>query len=510
MRLKYVYISDYKNLKNFELNFESDSFLDVFVGKNGSGKSNLFEAIIKIFHHLYEDTEETANPNFNYKLIYDIDRKSINISWEKNKKEEYELKIDGKDRKKMGETPLPDNLIIYYSGHNEAVTELIENYKIDFKSKIKKADFEESRKLIGVGAENKRLLLSVLLLLPPNNPAKNYVCNRLGIVKEAKEIRLTLKRPDYATKKDVYNVDRFDESTAYWKAEGNTKAFLDLLEECLSIDGSSPARAEGLLPVDDKYINYYDIAKIREKFSDYSAQDFFRQLDNLETIGMLEDINLLYNDANGIPDEIIPHFSDGQFQSVYIYSIAEIFKDRNCITLLDEPDAFLHPEWQFDFLKQVFDISKTATKNNHILMCSHSASTLCNVEEKNINLFTIKNSDVVCERKTKKEIINELSNSIIQYSEDESKLLINNVIRTSIKPILFVEGITDVDILNTAYKKLYPDEDMPILVQDAFDIGFIKILMSRDELFVNYPDKWFFSLLDFYKAYEDWSDLGGN
>ncbi|MGD9639399.1 MAG: ATP-binding protein, partial [Alphaproteobacteria bacterium] len=101
-------------------------------------------------------------------------------------------------------------------------------------------------------------------------------------------------------------------------------------------------------------------------------------------------------------------------------------------------------------------------------------------------------------------------NRIIQYSEDESKLLINYVIRTSIKPILFVEGISDVDILKTAYKKLYPDEDMPILVQDAFDRGFIKILMSRDELFVNYPDKWFFSLFDFDKAYEDWRDLGGN
>ena len=34
-------------------------------------------------------------------------------------------------------------------------------------------------------------------------------------------------------------------------------------------------------------------------------------------------------------------FSDGQFQLVYIYAIVERFKDRNCLTLLDEPDAFL-------------------------------------------------------------------------------------------------------------------------------------------------------------------------
>lgn len=54
MRLKSVSISKYKNLKDFTLNFDSDSFMDVFVGKNGSGKSNLFEALIEIFRHLHK------------------------------------------------------------------------------------------------------------------------------------------------------------------------------------------------------------------------------------------------------------------------------------------------------------------------------------------------------------------------------------------------------------------------------------------------------------------------
>jgi recombinational DNA repair ATPase RecF len=54
MRLKSVYISQYKNLKDFTLEFDSNSFIDVFVGKNGTGKSNLFEALIEIFRHLYE------------------------------------------------------------------------------------------------------------------------------------------------------------------------------------------------------------------------------------------------------------------------------------------------------------------------------------------------------------------------------------------------------------------------------------------------------------------------
>lgn len=54
MRLKSVFVSHYKNLKNFTLGFDGASFIDVFVGKNGSGKSNLFEALIEIFRHIYE------------------------------------------------------------------------------------------------------------------------------------------------------------------------------------------------------------------------------------------------------------------------------------------------------------------------------------------------------------------------------------------------------------------------------------------------------------------------
>lgn len=224
---------------------------------------------------------------------------------------------------------------------------------------------------------------------------------------------------------------------------------------------------------------------------------------------MLDATSIPIQLENGV-DATIAHFSDGQFQSVYIYSVAEIFKDINCITLLDEPDSFLHPEWQLDFLKQIFDITETASRTNHILMSSHSAATLCSLEEQRINLFKVDKSIVSCMKKSKKEVIENLSNSFIQYSEDESKLLIDNAIRSSNRPVLFVEGPSDVAILNTAYTKLYPDTDISILIQDAFDRGFIRTLLSRQEIFSAYDHKQFFALFDFDDAYKDWDRLVGD
>jgi hypothetical protein len=49
MRLKSVYIAQYKNLKDSILTFASSSFIDVFVGKKATGKSSLFEALREIF-----------------------------------------------------------------------------------------------------------------------------------------------------------------------------------------------------------------------------------------------------------------------------------------------------------------------------------------------------------------------------------------------------------------------------------------------------------------------------
>ncbi len=73
MRLKSIFISEYKNLKNLTLDFESLSFLELFVGKNGSGKSNLFEALLDMFRHIYEAKIKNRNepfaPDFAYKLV---------------------------------------------------------------------------------------------------------------------------------------------------------------------------------------------------------------------------------------------------------------------------------------------------------------------------------------------------------------------------------------------------------------------------------------------------------
>jgi hypothetical protein len=303
-----------------------------------------------------------------------------------------------------------------------------------------------------------------------------------------------------------YDIEANDESDRYWKAAGIAKQFLDGLTRCVESTPGNLTVNQGYFESDDRYVLYISIGKLQAEFRELGAQSLFRQFDNLRTLGMLSDISVPLKLVDG-SDGNIGFFSDGQFQAVYIYAIVELFKDRNCLTLLDEPDAFLHPEWQFEFLRQVLDITDTAAKNNHVLMSSHSASTITTASESQIRLIDFDGDKVTTTRASKTDIIRSLSAGLITLSETEAKLNINHILRNSRGAVLFSEGITDELILETAWSKLYPTVKCPFEIQGAFDRIFLRNLFSRDDLKITFPNRKMFALFDFDEAFDDWNGL---
>jgi predicted ATPase len=483
------------------LGFDGSSFIDVFVGKNGTGKSNLFEALIEIFRHIVEYDRDKANCDFNYRIAFEIDGKTTEIDWNFGK-----LTIDSQERKSIGNNPLPDNILIYYSGHNDTIATIVAKYEDFFRKRIKRADFNEARYFIGIGPEYKELLLTVLLMQPDTCKARKFICQKLDIKTVADELRLVLKRPDYAAD-SRFDIELNDETDRFWKPEGITKIFLDRLNLCIKTASGNLVRSEGYFAVEDRYILYFDIFRIQQEFKDFSSQELFRQFDNLKTLGMLAEITIPLQLTSGV-DATIAHFSDGQFQSVYIYSIVELFKDRNCITLLDEPDSFLHPEWQFDFLEQVFEITDTAAKNNHVLMSSHSAVTLIPHGKKKIKFFDIKNNQANCYDLPKAIVIKKLGDKFLKYSEKEQLLSIINTIQIEKKPVLFTEGSTDPVIIKGAWYKLY-EEEIPFIPFYAFSCTYIKQLLTDNRIHGEMGGLPVFALFDFDKAYDQWNGLNG-
>ena len=110
MRLQKLKInSRFKNLDSFEIDFSTKEGITVLIGNNGSGKSNILEAISGIFAGLYD---RKYNPTFSYELIYNKDTYKVEVKFENGI---YEFKInDVVDNLKPEH--LPSQVISSYSG----------------------------------------------------------------------------------------------------------------------------------------------------------------------------------------------------------------------------------------------------------------------------------------------------------------------------------------------------------------------------------------------------------
>ncbi|MGS0544013.1 AAA family ATPase [Pseudomonas sp. Y5-11] len=505
MRLKSVWISKFKNIENLTVSFDGESFLEIFIGRNGSGKSNFLEAVVKIFYGIFSAVDGRNEFEFECSVCYSLDGNDFKFEYKNSI-----YYINGSEVNSLKGLPLPDKILVYYSGHNRQMSEALDLYNQEFEGSFKEVNTASGRRFIGVNGDYKNMLFSVLLLQPIDNKAKIHISEKLSIEKDPNEILLCLKRPNYALNKYGKRLSKYDvvdnDDKTFWLSAGETKKFLDRLILCES-DNKSSVRAQGYLWEEDRYQLYFDISKIREEFTNFSSEDMFLAFDRLKAIGMLESISIPLT-ISGNADANINQLSDGQLQSVYIYAISELFKNSHCLTLMDEPDSFLHPEWQHECLKQIKSVSEQALKSNHILMSSHSAITLIEHSHDKVRYFDIKEGKAQCYLLPKRIAISKLSANFLMYSEQERLLSVLNTIQIENKPVLFTEGSTDPLIIKEAWYKLF-NKDMPFIPFYAFSCTYINQLLTDARIHSEMNGLPVFAIFDFDKAFNSWNGLNG-
>lgn len=511
MRMLHIHIiSEYKNLKDFKIDFDGSSFIDIFVGKNGAGKSNFFEASLEILKHLFDNEHPIR---FDYRIRYEIDGEIVDITWKDNSWKDS----DGSPTRSLPANKRPNNVLIYYSGHNSTIKDFISVNDQKHKEKISRNrnnpnfNQDDARPFFRIGTDYKSLLLAVMLLQSEDLNAKIFILKKLGIRSIGNEVKLVFKRPEYAEGKEEIIFDEFNDEERFWGAQGFFKTFLNQIWGVEKI-ADNPVREEGYIYTEEKeeYILYRSLQSFQNIFNTTDALELFVSFDNLITIGMLSDISIEVELNSGKKIDI-KQFSDGQFQSIYIYTITELFKNKNCISLLDEPDSFLHPEWQYDFLKQICEISDESSESNHIIMSSHSAITLIKFIKSRVSYFDLNEQGNVRSYTIPKRIaIDKLSERLIRYSEHEQLLSIINTIQIEKKPVLFTEGKTDPIIIKEAWNRIYPDREIPFIPFYAFGHRYLVQLMKDPEVISDMQGLPIFGLFDFDKAYNSWNGFSTN
>lgn len=81
-----LWLEDFKNLSDYTVRFDPSHSIDIILGWNGTGKSNLFESLIIIFRdlHAWSNTKGFSWKKTTikgYRLRYEINAQVLDINW---------------------------------------------------------------------------------------------------------------------------------------------------------------------------------------------------------------------------------------------------------------------------------------------------------------------------------------------------------------------------------------------------------------------------------------------
>lgn len=401
MQLKRLYIKDYKILRDFSIKFPNDSerYICIFIGVNGSGKSTILESIARIF----SDVLLNNKASFGFELEYSVRHEqyrygtsttstfhssysSIKLS-ATDKGDPIQIRIvdrNGKtvsknnflEKGKRGYSYLPDNIVIYYSGLSEIMLKLVEPHNEKISTSYRKNNTHIERDFFYFQPEHFGIILTSLLSFEYGD-IPDFLKNKAKI-DGVQSIKIRLKKPLWAS----------DSIENFWGIQGEIRNFLDYLKENVGkvddMTNSESSRGIGNILIETSQDDMISISIIsQEKLFEIrnhliEEKRLFEILNILLTDGLLKDISFVLKKEG---ENNFSELSEGEQQAISIRGLTELLSEKNSLFLLDEPDAYLHPKWQHQL---VTDIENTinSNSNNSFIIATHSPQLLSNATSK--------------------------------------------------------------------------------------------------------------------------------
>ena len=404
MELVYLWVEDYKNIKRQGFNFsprfrceydedkneltidENDDYIPDFfgkninvtaiIGKNGSGKSSLLNAII-------DSNEDHAVKPKNYILVF-FENEQLYYINNSNKIDfscieslNYLEKLDKKiivyiDRKDNDDLPID----MGNTTHSESSKHVWTNYhEIDISQKT----------IIGllaieIGKVDSSFKLSSFMYLPtkitiklktPKELIGKFIRFTASNRQEIENYFLSLSDIEYQLLLIAYI-----ERCGFRLSAKNTN-----INELLTKDNISKELTEEevkkiqvIYELSNNPKTEVEINSLTEKEKDL----FIRKNGyyNFLTFDLIDEKERHYNDLSYGEQNLF-----GQLLNIYFYLTN---KDDNFIFLFDEPEISLHPAWQKQYINEVITLFKNMKSKSHFMFTSHSPFLLSDIPKQNI------------------------------------------------------------------------------------------------------------------------------
>ena len=333
MKLKSLYIKKYKNLSG-TYNFEKSNAYIALIGLNGSGKSNLLEAISIVFDGIVN--KNGSGIPFDYEIEYELNGHIY-------ARKKGQAKKDGK-KCKAKELELPSSVIACYSGEDLRLWHTaFENYHMEYFNEAVKRSYSSPRFLY----VNKYCWkIALISLVCSNNPeVKSFLKKTLNI---STPIDVELEFAIDDAKKEAFQTHTALSWFNRITHEGliginlNTIATTDIF-----VEGKQVLESEK-----SKYIFNFLYLLSQPKKNDRNKID--KLINEIKVSVNVEGVKIDFD-----------NLSEGEKKLILIESIIKVLGDENSLILLDEPDAHTHIAMKKDLLKLISEFKGQTIMTTH-------------------------------------------------------------------------------------------------------------------------------------------------
>jgi restriction endonuclease S subunit len=411
-RLIELWLEDFKNLRDYTVRFHPAHGLDVVLGWNGTGKSNLFEALIIIFRDLHEWWEKNRwpdKPMNGYRLTYEMDEHTVEVLWEPGLTKRPVLRrgpiarqAKGRmrlERIKRDQLPLPRFVFGYYSGPTNRLAEHFLPMKQAHYARLREAEADDAQTLAEL-LEQRRFFCAethhakyVLLAFSYKDDPKisEFLNDRLRIMRFESAL-FVIRKPRWAKPKS--------KAEDFWGATGIMRRVMErlrryaiapmVLEQTVSYGYRSTTE-------DHYYFFLPDIDSLHSFAAEYQdARTFFLALESTDFSELIHDVKIQVR-IKATNTEQIPitfhQLSEGEQQLLMVLGLMRFTKSHQSLVLLDEPDTHLNPHWSVAYLK---DLTRVMSDNalespeqqsSQILMATHDPLVIVSLVKEQIHLL---------------------------------------------------------------------------------------------------------------------------
>ncbi|MGY8705582.1 AAA family ATPase [Bradyrhizobium sp. 18BD] len=384
MRLRSLKLWNYRNLRAFEVVFDTRSPITALVGKNGSGKSNLIEAIVEIFRDL--DFGEPSK--FRYQLAYecngievevdcDPDRRSSRLVVNVMKSDSGRIRVPAGDLRKERSPYLPRTVFGYYSGMSLRLEEHFRRHQKRFYDALLNGR-EDAHRYLFYG----RLVHSQFALLAffgyEDESTISLLRDKLGI-EGLESVLFIMRQPGW---KSAVGDSRF------WRARGVVADFLSTLyalalapmrlSHSVDLDFRRKERREEI------YLFLPDATRLSTLIGHYqSPAELFARLESTYINELLAEVRVRVRAKHVEGGLTFRELSEGEQQLLMVLGLLRFNSEEESLFLLDEPDTHLNPRWGTEYIELVSQFIG-ADRHSHIIMSSHDPLVLSDLRREQV------------------------------------------------------------------------------------------------------------------------------